>query len=60
MACLLAMLAVAYARSYVEDGLIASFSPTTVVWVATFVYAFATRGGIERTGLFVQNVRKVD
>ena len=45
LACLIAIMAVTYFRSYVENGLFAPFSLTTVVWMATLLYAFpvATR-----------------
>ncbi len=58
MACLLGLLVVAYARSYVEDGLVAPFSIATIIWLATAVYAFAPNIATIRTGLSVDRVRK--
>ncbi|WP_375396510.1 O-antigen ligase family protein [uncultured Sphingomonas sp.] len=40
LACLVALMAVNYVRSYVEDGLFAPFSLTTVIWFAAVLYAF--------------------
>jgi exopolysaccharide production protein ExoQ len=39
MACLLGLVAVLYIRSYVEEGLVAPFSLSTVIWLATMVYS---------------------
>ncbi|WP_425228654.1 O-antigen ligase family protein [Sphingomonas sp.] len=39
LAGFIALVAVIYVHSYVEDGIVAPFSLATVIWVATFVYA---------------------
>lgn len=57
MACLLGMMIVAYARSYVEDGLMAPFNIATVIWLATFIYSIAPGIKQFRTGLYVDRAR---
>lgn len=44
MASLLAITAVNYSRSFVEEGLVGPFSFVTVIWLATALYAFAPSG----------------
>lgn len=46
MAALIALLVVSYVRSYVEEGLVAPFSLTTLTWLATGVYALRRRAGV--------------
>ena len=59
MACLLSLLVAAYVRSYVEEGLVAAFSPVTFTWLAAMVYAFAPNIETVRTGLAANRERKV-
>lgn len=43
MAFLLSLLAVLYARSFTEEGLVAPFSVLTVLWISTAVYALTPK-----------------
>lgn len=43
LASLIGMTAVLYVRSYVEDGLVGTFSLSTVIWLATAVYALSPK-----------------
>lgn len=47
LATLITIVIAIYARSYVEDGLVAPFSVLTVLWLATFVYAVLPGVGID-------------
>lgn len=48
MAFLLSLLAVLYARSFTEDGLVAPFSVLTVLWISTAVYALTPNSAMHR------------
>ncbi len=60
MACLIGITAVNYVRSYVEDGLVAPFSLITLIWLATGIYAVASRVDGAGVSLFQQNRRGPD